>query len=31
MFNNNIVKISEILNKWNSLKTRIQTTYPIDF
>ena len=29
-FHNNIVTVSEILNKGNSLKTRIQTTYPID-
>ena len=31
MLHNDIVKISEILNKWNMLKTCIQTTYPIDF
>ena len=31
MIHNNIKKISEILNKWNLLKTSIQTTYPIDF
>ena len=31
MFYNNIVKISEILNKWNLWKTCIQSTYPIDF
>ena len=27
MFHNNILKISEILNKWNWLKTCIQPTY----
>ena len=31
MFHNNIVKISEILNKWNLLKTCIQITYLVDF
>ena len=31
MFHNNIVKISEILNKWKMLKSCIQTTYPINF
>ena len=31
MFFNNIVKISEKLNKWNLLKIRLQITYPIDF
>ena len=33
MFHNNIVKILEILNMWNLLKTCIQTTrtYPIKF
>ena len=30
MFYNHIVKISELLNEWNLLKTCIQTTYPID-
>ena len=27
MFHNNILKISELLNKWNLLKTCIQSTY----
>ena len=31
MFYNNIVKISEKLNKWNLLKIWLQVTYPIDF
>ena len=31
MFYNNIVKISEILNKWNLLKIWLQVTYPTDF
>ena len=31
MFYNNIVKISEKLNKWNLLKICLQVTYPIDF
>ena len=31
MFHYNIVKISEILNKWNILKTFIETTYHIEF
>ena len=31
MFHNNIVKISEKLNKWNLLKICHQITYPIDF
>ena len=31
MFYNNMVKISEILNKWNLLNTCIQTTYPVEF
>ena len=31
MFYNNIVKISEKLNKWNMLKICLQVTYPIDF
>ena len=30
-FQNNIVKISEVLDKWNLVKTCIQTTYPIGF
>ena len=31
MFHNNIVTVSEILNKWNMLKTCIQTAYPSIF
>ena len=31
MFYNNIVKISEKLNKWNLLKIWLQVTYPTDF
>ena len=31
MFLNNIVKISESMNKRDLLKTCIQTTYPINF
>ena len=31
MFQNNIVKISEKLNKWNLLKICPQVTYPTDF
>ena len=31
IFHNNIVKFSEILNKWNLIKTYIQTTYYIHF
>ena len=31
MFHNNIVKISEKLNKWNLLKIWLQITYPTDF
>ena len=31
MFYNNIVKISEKLNKWDWLKIWFQVTYPIDF
>ena len=31
MFHNNIVKVSEILNKENLLKTCLKFTYPIDF
>ena len=31
MFINNIVKISEILDKQNLLETCIKTTYSIDF
>ena len=31
VFHSSTAKISEILNKWNSLKIRIQTTYPIMF
>ena len=31
MFHNNIVKISEKLNKWNLLKICLQVTYPTDF
>ena len=31
MFYNNILKISEKLNKWNLLKIWLQVTYPIDF
>ena len=31
MFYNNIVKISEKLNKWNLLKICIQVTYPTNF
>ena len=30
VFHNNIVKLSEILKKWDLLKTCIQTTYRID-
>ena len=30
-FHNNIVKISEKLNKWNMLKICLQVTYPTDF
>ena len=31
MFRNKTVKIAEILNQWNSLKTRNQTSYHIEF
>ena len=31
MFHNNIVKISEKLNKRNLLKTSLQVTYPTDY
>ena len=31
MFHNNIVKISEKLDKWNLLKICLQITYPTDF
>ena len=31
MFHNNIVKISEILTKWNLLKICLQSNYPINF
>ena len=31
MFHNNTVKISEKLNKWNSLKICLQVTYPTNF
>ena len=31
MFHNNIVKISEKLNKQNLLKISLQVTYPTDF
>ena len=31
MFRNDIVKISEKVNKWNLLKTWLQITYPTDF
>ena len=31
MFHNNIVKISEELNKLNLLKICLQVTYPTDF
>ena len=31
MFYNNIVKISEKLNKWNMLKIWLQITYPTNF
>ena len=31
MFHNNIVKISEKLNKWNLLKIWLQIIYPLDF
>ena len=31
MFHNNIVKVSEKLNKWNVLKIWLQVTYPTDF
>ena len=31
MFHNNIVKISEKLNKRNLLKIYLQVTYPTDF
>ena len=31
MFYNNIVKISEKLNKWNMLKIWLQVTYPTNF
>ena len=31
MFHNNIVKISEKINKWNLLKIYLQVTYPTYF